>query len=142
VTSHQRLPARWPTRAAYALAALLLVTGTLHFVAPGGFESIVPRFLGPASFWVRASGVAELGCAVGLLVPSTRSYAGWACVVLFVAVFPANVQMAVDARGTTDLLVAWARLPLQVPLVLWAAYVARRREESGNTDAASRRQAR
>lgn len=115
------------TRAAWALSVLLTVTGVLHFVAPSGFESIVPRVLGPPAFWVRASGAAELGCAALLAVPSTRRWGGWATAALFVAVFPANVTMALqslDGRGSV--LVAFGRLPLQVPLVLWAVHVARR----------------
>jgi uncharacterized membrane protein len=77
--------------------------------------------------WVAASGAAELGCAAGLVLPPTRRAAAWTTAGLFVVVFPGNVQMALDAgRGP-----AWyraatvARLPLQVPLVLWAAYVGR-----------------
>ena len=113
--------------AGVALGTLLLVTGTLHFVVPGAYASIVPGFLGAPRFWVALSGVAELGCAVGLLVPRTRAVTGWATAALFVAVFPANVQMAVDAlQGQGSVLLAWGRLPLQVPLVLWAVYVAGR----------------
>ena len=114
------------TTAAVGLAALLLTTGTWHFAAPHGFESIVPRFLGSAAFWVRLSGVGELACAVGLLVPRTRRAAGWATAALFVVVFPANVDMAVHAaQGHGSKLVAYGRLPLQLPLVLWALYIAR-----------------
>ncbi len=74
-----------------------------------------------------ASGVAELGCALALLVRRSRSVGGWACAALFVVVFPANVQMAVDAlQGEGgSVAVALVRLPLQVPLVLWAVHVAR-----------------
>jgi uncharacterized membrane protein len=112
-------------RAAFALAALLVTTGVLHFVRPRLFESIVPEVLGSPRFWVAASGVAELGCAAALAVSETRRAGGWACAVLFVAVFPANVVMAIQSlRGEGSVLVAFARLPLQVPLVLWALYVA------------------
>lgn len=116
-----------PPRAARLLALLLLTTGTLHFATPSGFETIVPGFLGSPAFWVYASGVTELGCAVGLLLPRTRRLAGWACVVLFIVVFPANITMLVQSlHGQGSVLLAWLRLPLQVPLVLWALYVARR----------------
>ncbi len=114
------------------LALLLLTTGTLHFARPSGFESIVPGLLGSPTFWVRASGVAELGCAAALAFRRTRRAAGWACVVLFVVVFPANVKMALDSlHGDGSVLVAWLRLPLQVPLILWAWYVARGTPSSG-----------
>jgi uncharacterized membrane protein len=114
------------TAAAVGLAALLLTTGTWHFVSPRGFESIVPHFLGSPAFWVRLSGVGELACAVGLLVPQTRRSAGWASAALFVVVFPANIDMAVHAwQGDGSKIVAYGRLPLQIPLVLWALYIAR-----------------
>ncbi|MEO9138799.1 MAG: hypothetical protein ABI345_06985 [Jatrophihabitans sp.] len=125
-TVTKQTPPRRRTVAAYGLAALLTVTGALHFLAPHGFESIVPGFLGSPAFWVAASGAAELTCAAGLLLPRTRSGAGWACVVLFIAVFPANVTMAVHAlNGDGSVLVSLVRLPLQIPLVLWAYYIAR-----------------
>lgn len=118
---------RTPVRAAWGLSLLLVTTGTLHFLEPKPFESIVPSFLGSPAFWVAVSGVAELGCAAGLAYPRTRRLAAWACVLLFLGVFPANITMAVRALdGHGSVLISLLRLPLQVPLVLWAYYVARR----------------
>lgn len=116
--------------AACLLAGLLLSTGLLHFLRPSGFETIVPRFLGARALWVYLSGAAELGCALALVIPASRRLGGLASAALFVAVFPANVQMALAADGGRhDLFhnpaIAWARLPLQIPLVLWALFIAR-----------------
>ncbi len=113
----------------YLLAGLLTVTGTLHFVAPRPFADIVPPALPSPLALVYASGLAELACAAGLAVPRTRRAAGWATAVLFVAVFPGNVQMALDAGDRSDAYrwVTYARLPLQVPLVWWAVSVGRAR---------------
>ncbi len=124
------MSSRWSRPAAWALSALLLTTGTLHFVVPGPYESIVPHWLGSAAFWVAVSGLAELACAAAIAVHPTRRTGALAAAVLFVVVFPANVQMALDSGGGgSELLrnpvIAWGRLPLQVPLVLWALYVAR-----------------
>jgi uncharacterized membrane protein len=112
----------------YLLASLLTVTGTLHFVAPRPFAVIVPEQLPSPYALVYASGAAELACAAGLALPRTRRFAGWATALLFVAVFPANVRMALDAEGRSDAYrwATYARLPVQVPLVLWAASIARR----------------
>jgi uncharacterized membrane protein len=113
-------------RSAYALATLLAVAATTHFALPGPYDAIVPRLLpGPARAWTLASGVAELGCALAIAEPRTRRLGATAAAILFVAVFPANVQMAIDwgSRPLTDRLVAYGRLPLQIPLVIWALRV-------------------
>lgn len=109
------------------LAALLATSGTAHFVVPGTYAAIVPKALGAPYAWVYASGLAELACAAAVLNRSTRRKGALAGAVLFVAVFPANVQMAVTSArhgGWTEVL-AFARLPLQVPLVWWAWRVSR-----------------
>lgn len=123
-------PQRTAAVVAWLLAALLITTGTLHFVAPQGFVAIVPRFLGAPRTWVQTSGVAELGCALAIAARPTRRIGGIAAAVLFVAVFPANVQMALDSGGAHagllhTPLVAWGRLPLQIPLIGWGLLVAR-----------------
>lgn len=111
--------------AARVLAAVLTTTGVLHFVAASAFESIVPSFLGSAAFWVAVSGVAELGCAVLLAVPRTCRLGGLAAAALFVVVYPANITMAVQSlHGEGSVWIAWLRLPLQIPLVLWALWIA------------------
>ncbi len=118
---------RWRTASPYLLAGLLATSGTLHFVVPRTFASIVPPQLPAPTALVYLSGAAELACAAGLTVPRTRRLAGWATALLLVAVFPGNVQMALDAGDRSALYraAAYARLPLQVPLVLWAVQVAR-----------------
>ncbi|QGK68929.1 hypothetical protein GIY23_04695 [Allosaccharopolyspora coralli] len=111
------------TRSALALAATLAAAGTLHFAQPKPFDRIVPRALpGTPRTWTYASGVAELTCAAAVAHPRTRSTGALAAAALFVAVFPANVQMAVDTRRSRPALRygSLARLPLQLPLIRWA----------------------
>jgi uncharacterized membrane protein len=118
-----------------ALAALLLGTGSLHFVITPSYERIVPRALGSGSArtLVLVSGAAEIAAGALLTVPRTRRLGAGLAAALFVVVFPANVQMALDggiAGAGFPLgspVVAWLRLPLQVPLVWWALRLARRR---------------
>jgi uncharacterized membrane protein len=113
---------------ATGLATMLAAMGTLHFVAPKPFDSIVPRSLpGSPRTWTRLSGVAELAVAAAVAYPRTRRLGGLAAAALFVAVFPANVKMAYDWRTASPArrAIAYGRLPLQVPLVLWARRVAR-----------------
>jgi uncharacterized membrane protein len=112
----------------WIVAVLFVGSGVLHLVRPGVYEPIVPPFLPEPHALVLVSGVAELLCAAGLVVRRTRRWAGWASVLLLVAVFPANVTMAVDAwldwrdrdAGTAYLVGTIVRLPLQLPLVWWA----------------------
>ena len=114
--------------AAFGLAGLLVVTGVTHFAAPGSYDTIVPRVLpGPARAWTLASGAVELGCALAIACPRTRRLGGTLAALLFVLVFPANIQMAVDwrSRAPIDQAIAYGRLPLQVPLILWALAVRR-----------------
>ncbi len=121
--------ARRPTAAA-GLAALLTSSGILHFAAPAQFDGSVPEQLpGAARTWTHLSGAAELGIAVLIAIPRTRRLGGLLAALLFVAVFPANVKMAIDwsARPAWMRALAYGRLPLQIPLVLWALYVYRRR---------------
>lgn len=124
---HPPVESRLRRASPYLLATLLTVTGSLHFVTPRPFAQIVPESLPAPYALVYASGVAELLCAAGLAVPRTRRAAGWATALLLVAVFPGNVQMALDAGGRSDAYRwgTYARLPLQVPLVLWAVSTAR-----------------
>lgn len=108
---------------ARALALLLAAAGITHFVAPHFYDAIVPRALpGDARAWTIGSGIAELFCAAAVAAPSTRRVGVWASLCLFVAVFPANVQMAVDwyDEGTGRRVASLLRLPLQVPLLVLA----------------------
>jgi uncharacterized membrane protein len=116
------------TKDALALAGLLATTGTLHFLVPQPFDSIVPRSLpGSRRRWTYLSGAAELAVAVAVAHPRTRRAGALAAAALFVGVFPANCKMAYDWRNASPArrAVAYGRLPLQVPLVLWARRVAR-----------------
>ncbi|TQL66909.1 putative membrane protein [Nocardioides albertanoniae] len=109
------------------LAAIFLGSGTLHLVKPEVFEPIVPPQLPETRKVVEISGVAEIVCALGLLHPKTRRVAGFASAALLAGVFPANVQMSVDAgkranRKRTAKSAGFfagtlARLPLQWPMI-------------------------
>ncbi len=102
-----------------------------HFVVTDAYARISPRVLPAPRALVYASGVAELACAALVAARRTRRVGGWVTAALLVAVLPANVQMALDgglpgAGGPLGSPVAaWLRLPLQIPLIAWAVWVAR-----------------
>jgi uncharacterized membrane protein len=115
-------------KASFALAAAFATSAGVHLVRPQSFASIMPRVIPQRHHTnlIYASGVAELICAVGLL-RRTR-WAAPVSVATLVAVFPANVQMALDSgsgQGPADnRILAWGRLPLQAAMI-WAALGAR-----------------
>ncbi|MET0741344.1 MAG: hypothetical protein ABWZ26_07315 [Candidatus Nanopelagicales bacterium] len=116
-----------PDRSAVALAIFMTGAGAMHFAAPKVYEPLIPPILGPRRPWIYGSGAAEIACAVAVGIPATRRTGGYAMAGLYVALLTGNVQMAIDAwRGgsTTRKVLTTARLPLQIPLVVWALRVA------------------
>jgi uncharacterized membrane protein len=112
----------------------LTVTGVLHLVAPGRYDEIVPHVLpGSPRLWTITSGVVELVLAGAVAWPRTRRVGATITAGFFVAVFPANVQMAVDwsSRSGPEFALALTRLPFQIPLIWWACSVRRRTPARG-----------
>ncbi len=121
---------RWShQRQRIGLTALLAAAGVLHVVRPGLFRSMVPKALPYKHELVLVSGVVEIAAAGLLVHPATRRIGGASAAALLVAVWPANVQMTVDAvrqrRPWWHVGALVARLPLQVPLVRSALRAAR-----------------
>jgi uncharacterized membrane protein len=108
---------------AYRVAAMLMGVGTIHFLAPKPFDDIVPAELpGTARFYTYASGVVEIATGALLLPRGTRRLAALGAALLFVGVFPANVNMCRLWWGKPwpMRVVALARLPLQIPMITTA----------------------
>ncbi|GAA5163985.1 DoxX family protein [Ornithinimicrobium tianjinense] len=123
-----------PPAGVTALASAFVVAGVLHLVRPDLFEPIVPRRLPAKRELVLGSGVAEIACGAGLLVPRTRALAGRPSALLLVGVFPANVQMCVSygqralrtrrPAHVASFAATVVRLPLQWPMIRTALGVA------------------
>ena len=116
----------------YVLAVLMIGIGVLHFVAESFFVQIVPPFLPAPRVLVWISGIAEIALGVGLIPARIRRWAGYGCVALYIAVFPANIYMAVSNVQIQGMpegfeqpspLMLWLRLPLQLVLIAWALWV-------------------
>ena len=115
-----------PSRSRLLLGAVFVGAGLLHFVKPEPYVSIVPDALPAERELVYLSGVAEILGGAGVLSDRTTRWAGWWLIATMVAVFPANVTMAVDAerfRSVPEPLL-WARLPLQAAIIYWIWRVA------------------
>ena len=128
---------------AAAMGALLLASAMKHFRDPGFYRQVVPDYLcredtaaGPRKHprrplallsrdeWIAASGLVELAAAVGILIPVTRRAAASGVTVMYTAFLAGHVDALLRAYGPqgTPLQrkVHTVRLPLQVPLILWA----------------------
>lgn len=106
------------------LAACFSAAGTLHFVRPRPYEAIVPPPF-PKRESVAISGAAEIAGGLAMLHPATRRAGRWWLIALLLAVFPANVWMALSPEKVPGLgnkiprWALWARLPLQPLAMLW-----------------------
>lgn len=103
------------------LAFFFISVGILHFVKPDPFVEIVPDVLPAKSELVYVSGFFEILGGIGILVQRTRKLAGWGLIALLIAVFPANINMAMNASLFPKIpeLLLWLRLPLQPVLIYW-----------------------
>jgi len=98
--------------------------GIMHFVIPRQYESIMPDYLPAHRELVAASGVAEIAGGVAVMHPRTRTLGSWWSIATLVAVFPANLHMALNPDkykqvpgGRTAL---YLRLPVQLLFIVWA----------------------
>lgn len=122
------LPKAWPKRIALIALAIAFVTaGANHFVNPDFFVAIMPPYLPAHLEIVYLSGFFEIAGGVGALIPRLRSAAGWGLVALLVAVFPANLHMALHPELFSDAspFALYSRLPIQLLLIAWAYWATR-----------------
>jgi uncharacterized membrane protein len=104
------------------LAVVFAAAGALHFLRPAMYEEIMPEYVPAHHELVLASGAAEIAGAVMVVFPRTRRIGGLWLAATLVAVFPANVNMALNPDRYDSLAptLLWARLPLQALLIWWA----------------------
>ncbi len=105
----------------FVLAFIMVVAGVYHFVNPQVYLQIMPKYLPWHLALVLISGLLEIVFGLGLLTKFSRE-AAWGLIALLIAVFPANVNMALHPELTPQIssLLLWLRLPLQVVLIWWA----------------------
>ena len=114
----------------YVLAISMIAIGLLHWFTPEPFVRIVPGALPAPYALVYLSGVFEVLGGAGLLWARTRVWASYGLIALYVAVFPANINMAIhelqlSPGGDLPVWAMWARLPLQLVIIALAYWVGR-----------------
>lgn len=104
-----------------------VIAGAWHFINPGMYVRIMPPYLPWHLGLVYASGICEIVLGALLFVRRVRVFAAWGLIALIVAVFPANIHMAMhpDLYSAFSPAALWARLPLQGVLIAWAYWLTR-----------------
>ena len=105
------------------LAVAFVAAGINHFRRPDFYLAMIPPWLPSPAVLNFISGAAEILGGIGVLVPATGRFAGWGLIALLVAVFPANVHMALAGLRPPGVEIAswvlWARLPFQAVFIAW-----------------------
>lgn len=111
----------------YLLAAFFVVAGLNHFISPDFYLAIMPPYLPWPLGFVYLSGFFEVALGLLLLMPRFVVLAAWGLVALLIAVFPANIHMAINADlfPNFSATALWLRLPLQLVLIAWAYWYTR-----------------
>jgi uncharacterized membrane protein len=108
----------------WILAVAMMGVGIEHFRNPQFFVKIMPAYLPWHLELVYISGVFEILGGIGLLIPKTRKAAAWGLVTLYICVFPANINHAINNIPVNGKelhpAILWGRLPLQAVLIYWA----------------------
>jgi uncharacterized membrane protein len=109
----------------YILGFTFVAAGTIHFLFPEGYRKIMPPYLPWHDALIYISGAFEILFGIMVLLPQTRKWGAYGLILLLIAVFPANIYMAQTGGATVGdaaylPIIAWARLPLQLVMILWA----------------------
>ena len=103
----------------YIMGLFYIVVGVKHFQDPDWFIRIVPPILPFKMVLVYVSGFFEVLFGILLMIPKTRFVAGWGLILLLIAVYPANIYLALTNGAAMDTtpIIAWGRLPFQFAFI-------------------------
>ena len=111
-----------------ATGIAFVFTGAAHFVIPEKFMEMMPPFLPSPVFLIYLSGIFEILGGIGLIISKTKYWAATGLILLLLAVFPANIYVAlnnVQLGGFMNYGVyQWLRLPMQFVLIGWVWWCA------------------
>jgi len=127
----------WPQ---VLLAVFFIFAGANHFIKPEFYLALIPPYLPAHEALNIISGLAEIAGGIGVLIPRLRKYAGIGLLLLLLAVFPANIHMAINniqPPGADELQpwMTWARLPFQLVFLYWVYAVTLRSTKAPSSEA-------
>ena len=129
MTAHQTPPPRSPLKliSTAVLSVGMLWIGLAHFYNSEFFDRIIPNWLPAHHTLTLVSGFFEIAGGVGIMIPALRRAAAIGLVLLYIAVFPANINMALHppAKYSHEVALLWLRLPLQFVLIAWALWLSK-----------------
>lgn len=105
------------------LAVFFIAAGVNHFISPGLYLPMMPDYLPWHLGLIYASGLAEIAGGIGICVPQWRRASGWGLIALLIAIFPANLHMALNDIPLNGKHLPpwalWSRLPVQLLMIAW-----------------------
>jgi len=107
---------------------VMVMAGINHFFNPTFYLRMMPPILPAPLFLIYLSGIFEIALGILLLIPKFTRLAAWGLIALLIAVFPANVYMAMNTGLFPEFnsTAIYLRLPLQIVLIAWAYYFTRK----------------
>jgi len=109
------------TTARWLLAFAFILAGWNHFRDPSFYVAMIPSWLPRPELLNVISGLAEIAGGLGVLFVPLRRAAAWGLIALLIAIFPANVHMAIDDLAGKGIApwILWSRLPFQLVFIAW-----------------------
>lgn len=113
----------------YIMGFFYIIAGSLHFIIPDFYLKMMPVYLPYHLELVYLSGLIEIFLGLMVMIPKCSRTAAWGIILLLIAVFPANINMAMNhivpsglqnLSYQTQVIILWGRLPFQFVFILWA----------------------
>lgn len=121
----------YPLSCRIAMAVMLVFTAIGHFAFTKGMTMMLPDFIPFKTEIIYLTAIFEIIAALGLLIPSSKVWTGWALILFFILILPGNIKAAIqhidyqkgtfDGNGPTYL---WFRIPLQILFIVWTYFSA------------------
>ncbi|MEM6801193.1 MAG: DoxX family membrane protein, partial [Bacteroidota bacterium] len=112
------------------MAAFMVYGGINHFLNPTFYEAFMPDFF-PKDLANYASGIAEIGLGIALLIPRYRKTAAWGLIALMIIFLPLHIwDLFKEAPAIGSKTAAWIRIPIQFLFIAWIWWLGQEDEQS------------